>query len=210
MNEDYRILNASEKISFKKKIDAINWCTAKNYDDIAWQQACWPSNRTKNEFRIWFPKLAEKKNGNYLPTSDGFVNYLSDDWDFFYFDNLNSENRTYNPKEGYLGINILFAKDFSGDYIFRGVYRIDFEKSGPNHLVHKRIATRIKLIGNPVQRYEMLDTVETTIIDDINTPLKPKDVIRKEDGITQYICGRCTTQFIKSPRCPECGQLVKE
>lgn len=151
-----------------------------------------------------------KKNGNYLPTSDGFVNYLSDDWDFFYFDNLNSENRTYNPKEGYLGINILFAKDFSGDYIFRGVYRIDFEKSGPNHLVHKRIATRIKLIGNPVQRYEMLDTVETTIIDDINTPLKPKDVIRKEDGITQYICGRCTTQFIKSPRCPECGQLVKE
>lgn len=46
--------------------------------------------------------------------------------------------------------------------------------------------------------------------DDINTPILPKETIRNEDGSTRLICGRCETVFIKSKRCPECGQLVKE
>lgn len=44
----------------------------------------------------------------------------------------------------------------------------------------------------------------------INTPLKPKKIIKKEDGSVQYVCGKCETVFVKSPRCPECGQLVDE
>ena len=44
----------------------------------------------------------------------------------------------------------------------------------------------------------------------INTPMKPKNRIRKSDGSINYVCGRCSILFLKSPRCPECGQLVKE
>lgn len=45
---------------------------------------------------------------------------------------------------------------------------------------------------------------------DINTPMEPKSRIRGEDGIIRYVCGRCGSTYLKSPRCPECGQLVKE
>lgn len=45
---------------------------------------------------------------------------------------------------------------------------------------------------------------------DINTPMEPKSRILESDGSSKYICGRCGNCFLKSPRCPECGQLVKE
>lgn len=43
----------------------------------------------------------------------------------------------------------------------------------------------------------------------INTPMKPKNRIRKPNGNIYYVCARCMTTFVKSPRCPECGQLIK-
>ena len=212
MSKDYRILDVNENISFKKKIEAINWCTEKNYkSNGSWQQACWPSNHPKSSsFRIWFPKLSDKKLGEYVPTKDGFINYLSEDWEYFSYDNVNGRNKNPNPNDHYLGLSVVFAKDFGGNYIFRGVYKIDLEKSSPNHFVHKRISTRIKLIGKPVQKYELLDKVDEYTHDDINTPMKPKGIVRKNDGLIRYICGRCGMTFNKSPRCPECGQLVKE
>ncbi len=51
---------------------------------------------------------------------------------------------------------------------------------------------------------------QSHVYQDINTPMMLKDRVRKADGTVQYICGRCGVTFIKSPRCPECGQLVKE
>ena len=44
----------------------------------------------------------------------------------------------------------------------------------------------------------------------INTPMKPKGIIHKNANTVQYICGRCGMSFVKSTRCPECGQLVRE
>lgn len=210
MNEDYRILDVSENISFEKVIDAINWCTEMNYKGKTWYQACWPNNHpTSTNYRIWFPKLCDKKNGKYIPTSNGFINYLSEDWEYFTFDDVSGKQNP-NPHDRYSKVNILFAKDFDGDYVFRGAYIIDLEKSGPSHFVHKRIATRIKLIGKPVQRYEFLDEIEEHESESINTHRKPKGIVRKNDGSIRYICGRCNQSFNKAPRCPNCGQLVKE
>lgn len=45
---------------------------------------------------------------------------------------------------------------------------------------------------------------------DINTPILPKNVIKDPDGNICYECGRCGVTYHKAPRCPECGQLVKE
>lgn len=44
----------------------------------------------------------------------------------------------------------------------------------------------------------------------INTPLPPKDILKANNGEFHYICGRCGHEYLKAPRCPECGQLVKE
>lgn len=210
MSEEYRILNVSENISFKKKIDAINWCTEKDYNsNVSWQPACWPSNNPKSSsFRIWFPRLSDKRNGEYIPTSSGFINYLSEDWRFFIFDDTNGYNP--DPDDRYLGLSIIFAKDYYGDYVYRGVYKLDLEKSGTNHFVHERIATWVKLIGKPVHGFELLNEVETNEVDSINTALKPKDIIFKQNGTVKYICARCDYEFVKSPRCPECGQLIRE
>ena len=50
----------------------------------------------------------------------------------------------------------------------------------------------------------------TTKCSDINTPMEPKSKNTGEDGKIRYICGRCGYTYLKAPRCPECGQLVKE
>ena len=43
----------------------------------------------------------------------------------------------------------------------------------------------------------------------INIPLSPIGVNKSADGIISYTCGRCETEFVQAPRCPECGQLVR-
>lgn len=45
---------------------------------------------------------------------------------------------------------------------------------------------------------------------DINIPLSPKRIIETQDGEIHYVCGKCEYEYRKAPRCPECGQLVKE
>ena len=51
---------------------------------------------------------------------------------------------------------------------------------------------------------------QSKTIQDINIPMRVKDTIRKADGTVLFVCGRCGVAFLKSTRCPECGQLVKE
>lgn len=125
------------------------------------------------------------------------------------FDDLKNTQADMTAK--YWGYDLIFAKDpDGGEYIFRGVYVRDGEKSKPNHDVSKRIATRVKLIGEPTYDIELLDEVKTTdTIDDINFPMEPENTLALSDGTIRYICGRCRTEFNKAPRCPECGQLVK-
>ena len=45
---------------------------------------------------------------------------------------------------------------------------------------------------------------------DINTPMKPKEIKTEENGTVMYQCPRCNESFKEAPRCPICGQLVKE
>ena len=55
-----------------------------------------------------------------------------------------------------------------------------------------------------------LGRTRNTNMEGINTPMKPKSIVRKKDGQIMIICGRCKKSYVKSQRCPECGQLVKE
>ena len=56
--------------------------------------------------------------------------------------------------------------------------------------------------ANPVKLFLKSNEKEHSI-SDINTPVAPK-----EETI-RLICARCQMTFIKAPRCPECGQLIK-
>ena len=86
-----------------------------------------------------------------------------------------------------------------------GIYHFEItDNLGPNRALIRDIPYEdtevlFKLINNELGE-------ETA---SINTPMKPKSRIRKPDGTISYICGRCDKGFLKSSRCPECGQLVK-
>lgn len=94
--------------------------------------------------------------------------------------------------------------------------------SGFDDVIRRKTPPPLKLVFSDFARIEaslikicdFLDkgsiSLQSQHSDDINTPLRPKNVIRKTDGSIRYVCGRCEESFLKSRRCPECGQLVKE
>lgn len=130
MDEEYRIIDADDNVMFHTKTEAINWCTGSEYDiKNSWRTACWPSNRPKSlEFRIWFVKLAVKKNGDYIPGIEGCINKLEDNGKRFVFDDIRTD-RVNNHETEFLGYNILFTKDVGDDYMLRGVYLLDRQES---------------------------------------------------------------------------------
>lgn len=205
MAKKYDILDANKKVGFHTIYEAINDCMGTDY--TGWMKACWPNVRGNGKFRLWFPKLARKKNGRNEAESFDCVNTISDDWNEFTFDDLKDRHSDMNDK--YTGYDLIFAKDVDGDYIFRGLYVRDEEKSAPNHDVSKRIASRIKLVGNPVYDIEALDEIDYPNLLDINTPMEPRDIIPDPDVGAYYVCGRCGFKYRMARRCPECGQLIK-
>lgn len=54
--------------------------------------------------------------------------------------------------------------------------------------------------------YRLVRFITNEDIDNINTPKNPLSVLNNK----QYVCPRCKKAFLKAPRCPECGQLIKE
>ena len=152
------ILAAEDNISYTTIYEAINATVGTNY--TGWMKATWPSVYTSLPFRIWFPKLAEIKNGELIPAAKDCVNTISDDWNEVIYDDL--KNGYIEGGEKYDGYTLIFAKEpQGGSYIFRGAFVENPEKSSPNHYVHTRIGTRVKLKGQPANEIEILDVKKT-------------------------------------------------
>lgn len=206
MAKKYEILDADQHMAFHTIFGAINDVIGTEY--TGWMKACWPNNYGNGTFRMWFPQLAKNKDGNLVSAAFDCINTISDDWNEVIFDDL--KNTQADMAKKYWGYDLIFAKDPDDkDYVFRGVYVRDGEKSKPNHDVSKRIATKVRLIGDPTYSIEFLDEIKYDIVDSINVVKPPKNIISLENGEIHYICGRCDVEFNKAQRCPECGQLVK-
>lgn len=201
MSEDYIILDVKDNPSFHTIYEAINYCFGTNY--TGWMKACWPNVYPQNNIRVWFPKLSRTKNGERVSEAFDCINYLSSDWNEIVFDDLKSQTASMRHEDHYWGNDIIFAKDPDGDYLFRGLFIRDGEKSSPNHCVSKRVATRIKLIRSPELKIEHLDCVGS-----LNDPLAPVTTSKDINGIVICICARCNTEFKLAKRCPDCGQMV--
>ncbi len=148
------VLDASDHIEYTTIFAALNATVGTDY--TGWMKATWPSVYTSLPFRIWFPKLAETRHGELIAAAFDCVNTISEDWNEVIYDDL--KNGYVEGDEEYDGCTLIFAKEpKGGPYIFRGAFVEDFEKSSPNHYVHKRIGTRVKLIGRPADKVEILD-----------------------------------------------------
>lgn len=149
------ILDAGDMIGYDTIFEAINAATGTNY--TAWMKACWPSANTNQSFRLWFIKLAKRKNGVLVPAANKCLNTISNDCNEVVYDNL-KENEPSGEYKPYRGYSLIYTKDPNGGpYIFRGIFIADMEKSHTNHHVSKRVGTKVKLIGKPAYKIEILD-----------------------------------------------------
>ena len=111
-----------------------------------------PGINTGDRFRIWLPKLYRNKSG--------WHNILSDDGRHFYEESEDSTAVDWMDIDdsGSKALSLIFVREKRNTpYKFIGV----FEAGKMEHLNHTydRIATRVKLIGNPVNRIELLDDI---------------------------------------------------
>ena len=60
-----------------------------------------------------------------------------------------------------------------------------------------------------IMNYDAFKSWHITV-NDINTPMNPKNIRKEMDGAIMFQCPRCDYGFMKAIRCPECGQLIKE
>ena len=138
-------IDIHDNVAFKTIKDACN-CFGHNY--IGYQKA--GASHPDSTIMLWFPKL--------FPNGE-WDNQISDDEKTITEKSLNTKkvkkhiigiiNREDNAKHK----RIVFAK-VKGNlgfvlYRFRGLYKLDFNKSGSNGLVWRRIATKVKTFPKP-------------------------------------------------------------
>ena len=194
-------LCVGDDVSGLKIYEIINKYFGKNYS--GWMKAWFAID---DEYAAWFPIIYEKNvrpDGGYGGTQM-WSNTLSSDGQVITevnhdvkHDEAIKIDYSHAPKR------LVFAR-INGVFKFLGVFETHpVYEADVLTRQHVRIATEYKL-KSPVK------TITEPVADSINYPLKPKGTIRKSDGSVKYICGRCGESFFKAPRCPECGQLVKE
>lgn len=152
------IVDVSEMIKYGSIYEAINSVVGTEY--TGWMKAVWPSGNKDLPYCIWFPKLAETKNGEVVPAANDCINTISADWNEVIYEYIGSKQQNVDDRQEDPNSvpTLIFAKEpKGGPYIFRGVYIPDAEKSRNNYYVSKRIGTRIKLIGKPADQIEILD-----------------------------------------------------
>lgn len=151
---DYMDVNGSD-CQFRINIDVLN--EAFGVGRAMYARACYPdkkgehftSNNPGEKLFIWMPKLY----GN----SSEWKNVISEDGCKIYEIAEGSRNEDWITEDDNLdALRIVFVKpNPKSPYRFAGIY-----KSGKmdycNH-TYERIATKIKLVGNPVTKIELLD-----------------------------------------------------
>lgn len=113
----------------------------------------------------------------------------------------------------YLSMSFAEIEEIFSDPVFRNPK----VESNPAHEKNPKDTYFAKVIFdtsvNTEQIKEAIYSYRTSSVadySDINTPMEPKSRFEGEDGYIRYVCGRCGATYLRSPRCPECGQLVKE
>ena len=160
MPERIQIIDVYERRAFSTIYEAINWCTGTTYR--YWGKGCWPNYCPTDGFRMWFTQLAYVEHGRYVPAVNNCLNLLCCDGNYHVYDKIGPIEHEDKSKHNWK-YDLIFSKEVGGYYYFRGVFVGDNEHSAPNHHVSKRIATKVKLIGCPARRLELIEMVKDDI-----------------------------------------------
>lgn len=146
---------ADPKCSFRINIDVLNEAFGIGrsmyakavYPDT--KDGFFPGTKPGDRFRIWMPKLY----GN----SSEWKNVLSKDGTEIYEIAEGDRHEDWISEDSDLSIiRLVFTKESpKSPYVFSGVF-VNEKMDYCNH-TYRRIATKVKLIGSPVNRIELLD-----------------------------------------------------
>ncbi|MBR2524767.1 MAG: HNH endonuclease [Clostridiales bacterium] len=153
------ILDASSRnCFFRINIDVINECFGANRD--VYRNACYPQGKHRyipgtkpgEKYVAWMPKMYGNSSGwkNSISPDDSIIYEVADN--NLHYDWIDSEKHDLDF------MRLVFVKpDPVLPYMFKGVFVID--KTDFLDHTYRRIATRVRLIGNPVTRIELLDNI---------------------------------------------------
>ena len=143
---------------------------------------------------------------DYSEKKEQFINSLSlpDGVRYKHFEGMNRYHFKYYGT-GFLTLDLMnnYYHLHTREAYLRAVGVFDFSldnNSGPNPAAIKRIP-----YDNTDVFYKLVRFITNEEIDDINIAKKPFKVLNNK-----YVCPRCNSAFLKAPRCPECGQLIKD
>ena len=165
MPERERIIDVYDRRAFRTIYEAINWCVGTDYR--YWGRACWPSGKPSDGFRMWFTQLADVERGRYVPAVNQCLNLICSDGNYHVFDDYRNQQPDEMWKRTWK-YDLIFSKETGGSYFFRGAFVEDKVHSSLNHYVSKRVATKVKLIGCPARRLELINLVRDDVEFDEN------------------------------------------
>lgn len=147
------ILDEATQPPYKTICEALNAARGVNYKRVF--KSWW----VISDFAFWFPKLVKIKNGKQYPATNNFMNILSDDCNVIEEIAVNEQSEEPINMSNEPTHRLVFTWDTNNTktYIFHGVYTIDPEKSTKRCTVHRRVSTRVKLIGSPANSLEILN-----------------------------------------------------
>lgn len=159
VGKTYEIIDANSKIHFSGHAGVLNECFGLGINKYGHQQGLWVPEGEKN-WIVWFPKILKDKKGYPKAGSSGWINSISVDG-MTINERLVDKNKVdYLTEGGYPNdlLRLVFAYDSdSGDYIFRGVFVGNNLATKERSHIFTRIATKVRLLGNPVHDIEILD-----------------------------------------------------
>lgn len=151
------VLDVNDKAcQFRINIDVLN--EAFGVGRAMYPKACYPDsknvsfpgNKAGDHFFIWMPKLYSNSSEwkNTLHNNGSEIHEDAED--------TRHEDWTDFDKHDISALRLVFVKPApKSPYIFMGVYRS--RKMDHLHHVYERIATKVRLIGEPVNRIELLN-----------------------------------------------------
>ena len=87
-------------------------------------------------------------------------------------------------------------------------YHSAFEAFNKHHYVFKKVATKVRMLGKPVESIKLLDNVEQ-VSDSETLKLRMEPYrYRKRNGKLYCACPRCGIMQEIAAKCASCGQLM--
>lgn len=213
-------IRIGDNVSNLNIYEIINKYFGENYR--GWGKATYSIN---DEYAAWFPTIYEtntRPGGNYGGTRM-WSNTLSPDKKTIIEVNHDLKPGVFNTvSKNYWKKRVVFGR-IDGHFRFLGVFKGTHLKDAKVFTTrYERIDTEFDLstvkrqlsnnsrIQTSVNRtHNASSTIPAHSSNNINTPLRPKNRIRKPNGEVFYICARCKAKFMQAQRCPNCRQLVK-